>query len=191
MENTKWTKVKRTKFRETFAVQKLSPGHKTHTYFDTPTTQIQVHSSIVVAKPKKKKKPGKNWTISKARRAQFIPVIFFATGSHLCLFQSQEKNKQIYHWNPSLPMRQKRERERAKELVDINIVSSGVRTHAPLRRPELESGALDHSAMLTAEQGLLTVGFEPTPFRTRTLIWRLRPTRPCQLDVQRYAGKNI
>jgi hypothetical protein len=55
MENTKWTKVKRTKFRETFAVQKLSPGHKTHTYFDTPTTQIQVHSSIVVAKPKKKK----------------------------------------------------------------------------------------------------------------------------------------
>jgi hypothetical protein len=28
-------------------------------------------------------------------------------------------------------------------------VSSGVRTHAPLRRPELESGALDHSAMLT------------------------------------------
>ncbi len=27
---------------------------------------------------------------------------------------------------------------------------------------------------------VLTVGFEPTPFRTRTLIWRLRPTRPCQ-----------
>ncbi len=25
----------------------------------------------------------------------------------------------------------------------------------------------------------MTVGFEPTPFRTRTLIWRLRPTRPC------------
>jgi hypothetical protein len=30
-----------------------------------------------------------------------------------------------------------------------HLVSSGVRTHAPLRRPELESGALDHSAMLT------------------------------------------
>ncbi len=29
---------------------------------------------------------------------------------------------------------------------------------------------------------VLTVGFEPTPFRTRTLIWRLRPTRPYQLD---------
>ena len=28
---------------------------------------------------------------------------------------------------------------------------------------------------------LLRVGFEPTPFRTRTLIWRLRPTRPSQL----------
>ena len=27
---------------------------------------------------------------------------------------------------------------------------------------------------------LLRVGFEPTPFRTRTLIWRLRPTRPSQ-----------
>ena len=26
------------------------------------------------------------------------------------------------------------------------------------------------------------MGFEPTPFRTRTLIWRLRPTRPSQLD---------
>ncbi len=54
-----------------------------------------------------------------------------------------------------------------KKRVNINmttIVSSGVRTHAPLRRPELESGALDHSAMLTAEGGLLTVGFEPTPF---------------------------
>jgi hypothetical protein len=25
---------------------------------------------------------------------------------------------------------------------------------------------------------LTRVGFEPTPFRTRTLIWRLRPTRP-------------
>ena len=25
---------------------------------------------------------------------------------------------------------------------------------------------------------LMRVGFEPTPFRTRTLIWRLRPTRP-------------
>ena len=24
------------------------------------------------------------------------------------------------------------------------------------------------------------MGFEPTPFRTRTLIWRLRPTRPSQ-----------
>ena len=29
---------------------------------------------------------------------------------------------------------------------------------------------------------MLRVGFEPTPFRTRTLIWRLRPTRPSQLD---------
>jgi hypothetical protein len=29
---------------------------------------------------------------------------------------------------------------------------------------------------------LLRVGFEPTPFRTRTLIWRLRPTRPSQLE---------
>ncbi|KAK7349575.1 hypothetical protein VNO77_07042 [Canavalia gladiata] len=28
---------------------------------------------------------------------------------------------------------------------------------------------------------LLRVRFEPTPFRTRTLIWRLRPTRPSQL----------
>ena len=28
---------------------------------------------------------------------------------------------------------------------------------------------------------MLRVGFEPTPFRTRTLIWRLRPTRPSQL----------
>ena len=27
------------------------------------------------------------------------------------------------------------------------------------------------------------VGFEPTPFRTRTLIWRLRPTRPSPLAV--------
>ena len=27
---------------------------------------------------------------------------------------------------------------------------------------------------------MLRVGFEPTPFRTRTLIWRLRPTRPSQ-----------
>jgi hypothetical protein len=59
MENTKGTKVKRTKFRETFAVQKLSPGHKTHTYFDSQKTQIhrtqiQVHSAIVVAKKKKK-----------------------------------------------------------------------------------------------------------------------------------------
>jgi hypothetical protein len=27
---------------------------------------------------------------------------------------------------------------------------------------------------------VLRVGFEPTPFRTRTLIWRLRPTRPSQ-----------
>jgi hypothetical protein len=60
MENIKGTKVKRTKFRETFAVQKLSPGHKTHTYFDSQKTQIhrtqiQVHSAIVVAKKKKKK----------------------------------------------------------------------------------------------------------------------------------------
>ena len=30
---------------------------------------------------------------------------------------------------------------------------------------------------------MLRVGFEPTPFRTRTLIWRLRPTRPSQLNV--------
>ena len=30
---------------------------------------------------------------------------------------------------------------------------------------------------------LLRVGFEPTPFRTRTLIWRLRPTRPSQPSV--------
>jgi len=63
MENTEGTKVKRTKFRETFGVQKLSPGHKTHThtYFDTPRTQIQVHSAIVVAK----RETGKNWTISR------------------------------------------------------------------------------------------------------------------------------
>ena len=27
---------------------------------------------------------------------------------------------------------------------------------------------------------MLRVGFEPTPFRTRTLIWRLRPSRPSQ-----------
>jgi hypothetical protein len=33
-------------------------------------------------------------------------------------------------------------------------------------------------------QNLLTrVGFEPTPFRTRTLIWRLRPTRPSRHGV--------
>ena len=32
---------------------------------------------------------------------------------------------------------------------------------------------------------MLRVGFEPTPFRTRTLIWRLRPTRPSQLDGRR------
>ena len=31
------------------------------------------------------------------------------------------------------------------------------------------------------KKDMLTVGFEPTPFRTRTLIWRLRPTRPYQL----------
>ncbi|KAG4920032.1 hypothetical protein JHK82_048992 [Glycine max] len=31
---------------------------------------------------------------------------------------------------------------------------------------------------------LLRVGFEPTPFRTRTLIWRLRPTRPSQHFAQ-------
>jgi len=68
MENTK---VKRTKFRETFAVQKLSPGHKTHTYFDSQKTQIhrtleiQVHSAIVA---KKKKKTGKNWTLSRQRK---------------------------------------------------------------------------------------------------------------------------
>ena len=30
---------------------------------------------------------------------------------------------------------------------------------------------------------MLRVGFEPTPFRTRTLIWRLRPTRPSQLSI--------
>ena len=28
---------------------------------------------------------------------------------------------------------------------------------------------------------MLRVGFEPTPFRTKTLIWPLRPTRPSQL----------
>ena len=28
------------------------------------------------------------------------------------------------------------------------------------------------------KEHLTRVGFEPTPFRTRTLIWRLRPTRP-------------
>ena len=33
---------------------------------------------------------------------------------------------------------------------------------------------------------LLRVGFEPTPFRTRTLIWRLRPTRPSQPLLSRY-----
>jgi hypothetical protein len=120
MENIKGTKVKRTKFRETFAVQKLSPGHKTHTYFDSQKTQIhrtqiQVHSAIVVAK--KKKKNWKELDHIKARRAQLIPVVVFCNW----IFQSQEKNKQIYHWNPSLPMRQKRERERAKEFVDINM----------------------------------------------------------------------
>ena len=31
---------------------------------------------------------------------------------------------------------------------------------------------------------MLRVGFEPTPFRTRTLIWRLRPTRPSQPDAK-------
>ena len=49
------------------------------------------------------------------------------------------------------------------QLKRKNIVSSGVRTHAHIRGPEhstpfttgrihLESGALDHSAMLTAER---------------------------------------
>ncbi|CAN6676504.1 unnamed protein product [Malus baccata var. baccata] len=35
---------------------------------------------------------------------------------------------------------------------------------------------------------MLTVGFEPTPFRTRTLIWRLRPTRPYQLVVRLFVA---
>jgi hypothetical protein len=38
------------------------------------------------------------------------------------------------------------------------IVSSGVRTHASRRRPELESGALDHSAMLTTYDGEGRIG---------------------------------
>ena len=32
-------------------------------------------------------------------------------------------------------------------------------------------------------KNLLRVGFEPTPFLNRTLIWHLRPTRPSQPSV--------
>ena len=39
--------------------------------------------------------------------------------------------------------------ERIKELNKEKIVRSGIWTHALFRRPELESGALDHSAILT------------------------------------------
>jgi hypothetical protein len=38
---------------------------------------------------------------------------------------------------------------------------------------------------------MLRVGFEPTPFRTRTLIWRLRPTRPSQRLVNSFFGYYI
>ncbi|KEH23090.1 hypothetical protein MTR_7g066320 [Medicago truncatula] len=37
---------------------------------------------------------------------------------------------------------------------------------------------------------MLRVGFEPTPYRTRTLIWRLRPTRPSQLDKAMKKNQN-
>ena len=40
---------------------------------------------------------------------------------------------------------------------------SGVRTHEDLRPPELESGALDHSAMCAQ---ITPIGFEPTTFLT-------------------------
>ena len=61
------------------------------------------------------------------------------------------------------------------------IASSGVRTHA--RRPELESGALDHSAMLahvcfvrSNNSYATTAGFEPArQFANRLVIYRLRP----------------
>ena len=39
-------------------------------------------------------------------------------------------------------------------------------------------------------KSLLRVGFEATPFRTRTLIWRLRPTRPSQPSVE-VSHKNL
>ena len=59
------------------------------------------------------------------------------------------------------------------------IASSGVRTHA--RRPELESGALDHSAMLadvcfvrSNNSYATTTGFEPVrQFVSRFLVYRL------------------
>ena len=42
----------------------------------------------------------------------------------------------------------------------------------------------EHNRQGVKRAYLLRVGFEPTPFRTRTLIWRLRPTRPSQLDAR-------
>ena len=44
----------------------------------------------------------------------------------------------------------------------MTFAHSGVRTHAGSRPPELESGALDHSAM----RALTPIGFEPTTFLT-------------------------
>ena len=38
---------------------------------------------------------------------------------------------------------------------------------------------------------LLRVGFKPTPFRTRTLIGRLRPTRPSQHAIMNQGREQI
>ena len=48
----------------------------------------------------------------------------------------------------------------------MTFAHSGVRTHAGSRPPELESGALDHSAMRALNKTLTPIGFEPTTFLT-------------------------
>ncbi len=97
----------------------------THTYFDTPTTQlhrtqIQVYSAIVVANTKKKKtKQNKNLKELdhiKARRAQLLPVVVLWNCMPFVPLSISRKKKQIYHWNPGLPVRQ-RESKRTCGLI--------------------------------------------------------------------------
>jgi hypothetical protein len=92
-------------------------------------------------------------------------------------------------FNPKKKKKKKKKKEKGCVNVSLShIIWQGVFSNFQ-RITRHCSPSTSKNREVRIEKILLRVGFEPTPFRTRTLIWRLRPTRPSQLHA--FLAQNV